>query len=64
MYVCMYGRFAIDAFTMVEQVKNVSGNNKKLWVSDLLEPKLYIKLMDLNRDWATENMYDEDVELK
>lgn len=60
----MYGLFAINAFTMVEQVKNVSGNNKKLWVSDLLEPKLYIKLMDLNRDWATENMYDEDVELK
>ena len=62
--VCRYGLSAIDAFTMIKQVKNVSGNNEKLWVSDLVELKLYIKLMDLDRDWAIENMYDEDVELK
>ena len=62
--VCRYGLSAIDAFTMIKQVKNFSGDNEKLWVSDLVEPKLYIKLMDLDRDWAIENMYDEDVELK
>ena len=62
--VCRYGLSAIDAFTMVKQVKNVSGNNEKLWLSDLVEPKLYIKLMNLDPDRAIQNMYDEDVELK
>ena len=62
--VCRYGLSAIDAFTMVKQVKNVSGNNEKLWVSDLVEPKRFIKLRDLDCDWAIENMYDENVKIK
>ena len=48
---------------MVEQVKKVNGSNEKLWVSDLVEPKLFIKLMDIECDWAIENIYDEVVEL-
>ena len=42
--VCKYGLSATDTFTMVKQVKKNSGNNEKLWVSDLVEPKLFIKL--------------------
>ena len=42
--VCKYGLSANDAFTTVKQVKKNSGNNEKLWVSDLVEPKLFIKL--------------------
>lgn len=61
--VCKYCLSAIDAFTMVEQVKKVNDSNEKLWVSDLVEPKLFIKLMDIECDWAIENIYDEVVEL-
>ena len=39
-----YGLSTTDAFTMVKQVKKDSGNNEKLWVSDLVEQKLFIKL--------------------
>ena len=42
--VCKYGLSATDTFTIVKQVKKNSGNNEKLWVSDLVEPKLFIKL--------------------
>ena len=42
--VCKYSLSATDTFTMVKQVKKNSGNNEKLWVSDLVEPKLFIKL--------------------
>ena len=62
--VCRYGLSAIDAFTMVKQVKNVSGNNEKLWLSDFVEPKRFIKLRDLDCDWAIENMYDENIKIK
>ena len=62
-HVCKYGLSATDAFTMVEQGKEVSSNNENLWVSDLVEPKLYIKIMNIDRDWAIEYMYDEDFEL-
>ena len=44
---------------MVEQVVKVSGNNENVWVSDLVELKPFIKLMDIDRDWVIENMYDE-----
>ena len=50
---------AIGAVTIVEQVVKVSGNNENLWVSDLVELKPFIKLMDIDRDWVIENMYDE-----
>ena len=58
-HVCKYGLSAIGAFTTVEEVEKVSSNNEKLWVSDLVEPKLFIKLMDIDRDWVIENMNDE-----
>ena len=57
--VCKYGLSAIGALTMVKQVEKVSGNNENLWVSDLVEPELFIKLMDIDRDWVIENMYNE-----
>ena len=59
----LYVLSALDTSTMVKQVKKVSGNNEKLQVSDLAEPKQFIKLMDIDSDWAIEYMYDEDVEL-
>ena len=59
----MYVLSALDASTMVKRVKKVSGNNEKLQVPDLVEPKRFIKLMDIDHDWAIEYMYDEDVEL-
>ena len=62
-HVCKYDLSAIDAFTMVEQCKKVSSNNENLWVSDLVEPKLCIKIMNIDRDWVIEYMYDEDFEL-
>ena len=61
--VCKYVLSALDTSTMVKQVKNVSGNNEKLQVPDLVETKRFIKLMDIDSDWAIEYMYDEDVEL-
>ena len=60
---CKYVLSALDASTMVKRVKKVSGNNEKLQVPDLVEPKRFIKLMDIDHDWAIEYMYDEDVEL-
>lgn len=59
----LYVLSALDTSTMVKQVKNVSGNNEKLQVPDLVETKRFIKLMDIDSDWAIEYMYDEDVEL-
>ena len=59
----LYVLSALDTSTMVKQVKKISGNNEKLQVSDLAEPKRFIKLMDIDSDWAIEYMYDEDVEL-
>ena len=60
----LYVLSALDTSTMVKQVKKVSGNNEKLQVSDLAEPKRFIKLTeDIDSDWAIEYMYDEDVEL-
>ena len=50
--VCKYVLSALDASTMVKQVKNVSGNNEKLQVPDLVEPKRFIKLMDIDHNWA------------
>ena len=59
----MYVLSALDASTMVKRVKKVSGNNEKLQVPDLVEPKRFIKLMNIYHNWAIEYMYDEDVEL-
>ena len=59
----VYVLSALDASTMVKRVKKVSGNNEKLQVPDLVEPKRFIKLMDIDHDWAIEYMHDEDVEL-
>ena len=29
------------------------------WMSDLVKPRLFIKLLDIYRDWAMENMYED-----
>ena len=55
----MYVLSALDASTMVKRVKKVSGNNEKLQVPDLVEPKRFIKLMDIDHDWAIEYMHDK-----
>ena len=39
---------------MIEQVKIV--NNERMWVLDLVEKKLFIKLLDIDQNCALENM--------
>lgn len=52
--ICRYGLPATEAFKMIDQVKTVS--NERLWVSDLVEKKLFTKLLDIDCDWVLKNM--------
>ena len=58
--VCRYDLPATKAFKMIEQVK-ITGS-ERLCAPDLVEKKLFIKLLDIDCDWTVENMY-QDVEL-
>ena len=53
-YVCRYNLPATEVFKVIDQVKKVV--NERLWVSDLVGKKLFIKFSDIVRDWALQNM--------
>ena len=42
-----------EAFQITEQVKKTS--NERLSLSDLLEKRLFVNLIDIYRDWALEH---------
>ena len=55
--VCKFGLPMTRAIKMIEQVKIV--NNKRMWVLDLVEKKLFNKLLDIDQNYALENMIAE-----
>lgn len=56
-WVCRYGLPVTKVFQMTDQVMKTS--NERLWVSDLVEKRRFIKLLDIEHDWALENMIVE-----
>ena len=47
------GLYEAEAFQITEQVKKTS--NERLSLSDLLEKRLFVNLIDIYRDWALEH---------
>ena len=51
-----YNFVATDTFEMIYQVTKKADPMEIMWVSDLVEEKMFQKLLSIERDWAVEQM--------